>query len=325
MMAGLSRLQLKQFRQEGYLKLDGLLDPVKDLDPIRGEYTGVLDSLARNLYEAGKIPSTYSDLPFGERVIRIYADTGEVHAQYFDFALPQGNVKHDTPMWVGPAVFRAITNPRLLDNVQSIIGGEIYSNPVQHVRIKPPEQYVAKDEFGRAKLGATSWHQDNGVVLPVADESNILTVWFSLTDATEEQGCLQLVPGSHKEGLLTHCPGGPGGIEIPEHVLDRVRAIPVPTKRGDVLFLNKRTCHSSLSNVSNEIRWSFDLRYNPIGQDTGREAFPGFVARSLLDPASELKDPESWAHLWYETRKRMADAQIKGPFNRWKADAPGCA
>ena len=96
-MEGLSRSQLQQFRQEGYLKLDALLDPVKDLDPIIGEYTGVLDSLAQNLYEAGKIPSTYSDLPFGERVIRIYDDTGELHAQYFDFALPQGNVRHDTP------------------------------------------------------------------------------------------------------------------------------------------------------------------------------------------------------------------------------------
>jgi hypothetical protein len=92
-----------------------------------------------------------------------------------------------------------------------------------------------------------------------------------------------------------------------------------------VLFLNKRTCHNSLSNVSNDIRWSFDLRYNPIGQNTGREEFPGFVARSQQDPASELKDPKHWAQLWYETRKRLADDQIKGPFNRWKADVPACA
>tara|TARA_Y100001960_G_C14746477_1_gene865933 strand:+ start:964 stop:1989 length:1026 start_codon:yes stop_codon:yes gene_type:complete len=326
MMEGLSQSQLQQFEQEGYLKLDALLDPVKDLDPIIAEYDGVLDSLAHKLYEDGKIQSTYSDLPFGERVIRIYDDTGELHAQYFDFALPQGNVKHDTPMWVGPAVFRAITNSRLLDKVQSVIGSEIYSNPVQHVRIKPPERFIGSETNSVAGLvGVTSWHQDNGVVLPVADASNILTVWFSITDATEEQGCLQVIPGSHKEGLFAHCPGGPGGLEIPEQLLDRARAIPVPTKRGDVLFLNKRTCHNSLSNVSNNIRWSFDLRYNPIGQNTGREEFPGFVARSLKNPESELKDPKQWAHLWYETRKRLADDRIRGPFNRWKADAPVCA
>ena len=324
-MPGLSQFQLEQFDREGFLKVEGLLDPVRDLDPIISEYEGVLDKLARTLYEQGKLTSPYSELPFGERVIRIYAETGEVHAQYFDFALPKGSVQHDTPLWVGPAVFRALTNPRLLDAVESIIGGEIYSNPVQHVRIKPPERFVAKDGEGRALLGATNWHQDNGVVLPVADESDILTAWFSLTDAREEHGCLQVIPRSHREGLLTHCPGGPGGLEIPEQVLDRSRAIPLPTRRGDVLFLHKRTAHGSLSNVSDEIRWSFDLRYNPIGQETGRGVFPGFVARSRRDPDSGLRDPEVWAKLWYETRRRMAETDYDGRFDRWRADAPACA
>ncbi len=323
-MAGLSRSQLEQLHQQGYLKVEGLLDPTEDLDPVINEYHGVLDNLAHTLHQQGKIASTYEELPFGERVIRIYAETGEVHSQYFDFSLPRSNVRPDTPMWVGPAVFRALTNPQLLDAVESVIGGEIYSNPVQHVRIKPPERYVVTDDQGRARLGATSWHQDNGVVLPVADESNILTAWFSLTDAKEEHGCLQFVPGSHREGLLTHCTGGPGGFEIPEQVLDRSRAVPVPTKRGDVLFFHKKTCHSSLSNVSDVIRWSFDLRYNPIGQDTGRGMFPGFVARSRKDPASELRDPAAWAELWYQTRRRMVDG-VSEPSHRWLSDDPLCA
>lgn len=322
---GLSRSQLEQFDREGFLKIEGLLDPVEDLDPIIAEYHDVLDRLAHTLHEQGKLSSVYAELPFGERLIRIYTETGEVHSQFFDFSLPQGNVESDTPMWVGPAVFRALTNPRLLDAVESFIGGEIYSNPVQHVRIKPPERYVVKDEEGRARLGATNWHQDNGVVLPEADGSDILTVWFSLTDAQVEHGCLHVVPGSHREGLLTHCPGGPGGVEIPEQVLDRDRAVVLPTKRGDVLFLHKRTAHGSLSNVSDQIRWSFDLRYNPIGQETGRGVFPGFVARSRRDPGSELRDPAAWAELWYETRRRMAETNYNGAFNRWSADAPACA
>ena len=324
-MAGLNWSQLEQLHQQGYLKVEGLLDPIKDLDPVIDEYHGVLDNLAHALHQQGKIASTYSELPFGERVIRIYAETGEVHSQYFDFSLPRSNVRHDTPMWVGPAVFRALTNPQLLDAVESVIGGEIYSNPVQHVRIKPPERYVVTDDQGRARLGATNWHQDNGVVLPVADGSDILTAWFSLTDAKEEHGCLQFVPGSHREGLLTHCTGGPGGFEIPEKILDRGRAVPVPMRPGDVLFFHKKTCHSSLSNVSDVIRWSFDLRYNPIGQNTGREMFPGFVARSRKDPSSELRDPAAWAELWYETRKRMVDG-ISEPSDRWRGtNDPTCA
>ena len=324
-MAGLTAEQLAQFESQGYVKLEGLLNPEEDLNPIIEEYKTVLDHLAIELYEQGSLTSTYADLAFGERVIKIYAETGEVHAQYFDFSLPQGNVKHDTPLWVGPAVFNAITNPHLLDAVASVIGHEIYSNPVQHVRIKPPERYVARDEQGRPKLGATSWHQDNGVVLPVADDSNILTVWFSLTDAGEEHGCLQVIPGSHREGLFTHCPGGPGGIMIPDQVLTKEQAVPLPTKKGDVLFLHKRTAHASLSNTSNEIRWSFDLRYNPIGQATGRGAFPGFIARSAQHPERELRDPEAWAQLWYDTRQHLADTNYNESFNRWDADAPACA
>ena len=324
-MGRLTAELVAQFEDQGYLLVEGLLDPVADLDPIIEEYKGVLDRLAHELYERGQISSTYADLPFGERLIRIYQESGKVHAQYFDFSLPQGGVTENTPMWVGPAVFRAITNPRLLDAVESIIGPEIYSNPVQHVRIKPPEHLTPRDEKGRVQLGATPWHQDNGVVLPEADETEMLTVWFPLLDAPVEAGPLQVIPYSHREGLLTHCPGNIGGLTIPQQLLEMEQAVPVPMKRGDVLFLHRRICHASLSNVSDNIRWSFDLRYNPIGQPTGRGAFPGFVARSRAHPEQELHDPEVWAQLWHDTRRRLAEANYNKPFNRWDANAPVCA
>jgi ectoine hydroxylase-related dioxygenase (phytanoyl-CoA dioxygenase family) len=228
-------------------------------------------------------------------------------------------------MWVGPAVFRALRNERLLDAVESLIGPEIYSNPVQHVRIKPPEHLTPKDpKTGRVQLGATPWHQDNGVVLPEADDTEMLTAWFPLLDATVENGCLQVVPYSHRDGLLHHCPGGTG-LHVPEHLFEAGRAVPIPLKRGGVLFLTSRTCHSSLSNNSNDVRWSFDLRYNPIGQPTGRGAFPGFIARSRSHPETELRDPQAWEELWYDTRRRMAAENYDRPFNRWSAEHPVCA
>ena len=324
-MAHLSPEQVAQFEEQGYLVVEQLLDPQAYLDPIIEEYKGVLDRLAHDLYEEGKITSLYEDLPFGQRLIRIYQESGKVHAQYFDFSLPQGGVTEDTPMWVGPAVFHALTNSALLDAVESLIGPEIYSNPVQHVRIKPPEHLTPRDEKGNLQLGATPWHQDNGVVLPEADETDMLTAWFPLLDAPVEAGPLQVIPYSHRDGLRTHCPGGVGGLAIPEQLLEMEQSVPVPLKRGDVLFLTKRTCHSSLSNVSDNIRWSFDLRYNPIGQATGRGAFPGFVARSKANPESELHDAEAWAELWYATRRRMAEENYNQPFNRWDGKALVCA
>jgi ectoine hydroxylase-related dioxygenase (phytanoyl-CoA dioxygenase family) len=326
-MTHLSAAQMAQFEEEGYLLVEGLLDPAEDLDPIIEEYKGVLENLAQDLYVRGEISSTYDDLPFGKRLTQIYAESGKVHAQYFDFSLPQGNVQPDTPMWVGPAVFRALTNPRLLDAVESLIGPEIYSNPVQHVRIKPPEALTPTNDAGVPQLGATPWHQDNGVVLPEADETSMLTVWFSLLDAPEESGCLQVIPRSHREGILTHCPSGKKGfgLSIPEEMLAVEETVPLPTRRGDVLLFHRRTCHSSLPNVSDDIRWSFDLRYNPIGQNTGRGAFPGFVARSRANPESELHDPEVWAQLWYEARQHLAETAYNKPFNRWDGTEPVCA
>ena len=70
--------------------------------------------------------------------------------------------------------------------------------------------------------------------------------------------------------------------------------------------MHRLTMHASLSNHSQDVRWSFDLRYNPIGQPTGRGHFPGFVARSRQNPASELRDPAEWARLWHECRDRLA-------------------
>ena len=75
---------------------------------------------------------------------------------------------------------------------------------------------------------------------------------------------------------------------------------------------------------SDAVRWSFDLRYNPIGQPTGRGAFPGFVARSRQHPESELHDPAVWDQLWSDARDNLANRDM-GKFNRWNAENPVCA
>lgn len=324
-MAHLSSDQVALFKQQGYLVVEQLFEPEKDLDPIIEEYKGVLGNLAQELFAKGEIASTYAELPFGKRLTQIYAESGKVHAQYFDFSLPYPNIHEDTPMWVGPAVFHVMRNPRLLDAVESLIGPEIFSNPVQHVRIKPPERLTPMNaETGKVQLGATPWHQDNGVVVAEADDTEMLTVWFPLLEATVENGCLTVIPNSHRDGVLQHCPSG-AGLTIPERFFRKEDMIPVPMRRGDALFMHRRTCHASLSNNSNDIRWSFDLRYNPIGQTTGREVFPGFVARSRKNPQSELRQADAWADLWVQTRSRLAHAEIHPPLNRWATDDPACA
>jgi len=216
--------------------------------------------------------------------------------------------------------------------IKPIIGSEIYSNPIQHVRLKPPESRTPVYAGTKTvQLGATPWHQDNGVANEDADMTNMLTVWIPIWDASVEDGCLHVVPSSHIEGLKTHCPQsdrkdarGGFGLHIPDKLFRKNDAIPLPMKRGSVLLLNKMTCHGSLPNKSNRIRWSLDLRYNPIGEPTGRNTFPGFIARSKKNPNSELHDPIVWAESWLKARHDLSIAEEQ-TYNRWSTEHPACA
>ncbi|MSP14678.1 MAG: phytanoyl-CoA dioxygenase [Chloroflexi bacterium] len=323
-MPALSQSSIDQFHREGYLVVKGLLDPQTDLQPLVDEYDALLDSLADKWYAEGKLSSTFRDLPFGQKLTHIMVESGQAYYQHFDISLPQTGVQADTPMHLGPAVFRLLSNPKVLDVAECFVGHEIYSNPVQHVRIKPPQRLVPAN-MDNALVTVTDWHQDTGVVLPEADETNMLTVWLPITEATVENGCLRVVPRSHSGELLKHCPvdGKSKQVHIPTELLSS-NQIPVPMQPGDVLFLNRLTVHSSLPNISNDIRWSYDLRYNPTGEPTGRPWFPGFVARSQTHPETVISDPQEWAQLWLAARDTLSRRE-NPVFNRWDATDPVCA
>jgi len=328
-----ARVDVERFEDEGYLLIDDIFDPVRDLDPVVHEYTAKLDRVASEWHAAGKLPSTFSDLPFTQRFARILNAMGSAGYRPFDICL-SGKIVDTEPMeqsiHLGPAVFDLITHPRLLDVVEQLIGPEILSNPIQHVRIKPPESMLDESLYKRnTMVSAVEWHQDQGVALPEVDQTEMLTVWFPVGEATVENGCLCVIPGSHKRGLLLHCPSKPGqafDLRIPEEIRNAATphggadagagvrrgrvggagGFPVEMRRGSAIFFHRRTMHSSLSNKSAGVRWSFDLRYQPVGQPTGRPWFPAFVARSRRDPSSEIHDWRTWAKLWEDTRTRLA-------------------
>ncbi len=318
----LTREQIEQFHEDGYLAVDRLLDYELDIEPVIEEYQRLLDDLAEQWVAEGRLESAFSDLPFEERLVEVYR-AGCDYYQAFDIALPNGNIRADTPIHLGPAVFNLLRSPRLLSAVESLIGGEIYSNPIQHVRIKPPLDSVQKEDVDNALVSATRWHQDNGVALPEADETKMLTCWVAVSEATPENGCLQVLPKSHREGIALHCTVT-NQLGIPESMIEREQAKPVPLNPGGVLFFHPMCKHGSLDNNSDAFRWSFDLRYNPIGEATGRPHFPGFIAQSRENPESALDDHREWAKLWHDARARLADVEeIK--HNRWDKDDPLCA
>lgn len=328
-MVAISRpkVDLERFEEEGYLVVEDVLDVQRDLDPVVHEYEALLDAEIEHWHSEGKIPSAYGDLPFVRRLAAFLTEAGKPGYQAFDISLPLKNAKLATPMHLGPAVFNLLTSPRLIDVVEQFVGPEVASNPIQHVRIKPPESMLPAD-FKGSLVGQTDWHQDQGVALPEVDETEMLTVWLPVTDATEENGCLCVVPRSHLRGLATHCPARPGSARIGLHIPDELRGtdfVPVPIRRGGALFLHRQTMHASLRNLSSGARWSFDLRYQPVGQPTGRPWFPSFVVRSRQNPEREMHDWTVWADLWRTARQRLASGDPVEKTNRWDGSQPVCA
>jgi ectoine hydroxylase-related dioxygenase (phytanoyl-CoA dioxygenase family) len=309
-----------EFAQNGYVVVENLLDHQKTIQPILDDYAALLDRLAVRWHEEGKLPSTYADLPFPQRATAVISQISDVESYHLDISLPKlATYNAETPIHTSEAVFKLLIHPCLLDVVQLLIGGEIYSNPIQHARIKPPEAAVPSGAPGNSYLSATPWHQDQGVITADADDTDILSVWIPITDATEENGCLCMIPGSHREGLAPHC------FEIPAKFRNAY-VTPVPMKAGSALFFHRLTKHCSLPNHSNDIRFSFDLRYSPLGLPTGRDEFPGFVARSRQQPETALTDHHQWAALWETARNRLIERGDVVFSSRWRGVAqPDCA
>ncbi|MEO1997203.1 MAG: phytanoyl-CoA dioxygenase family protein [Planctomycetaceae bacterium] len=317
---------IAQLETDGYVVVRQLLDVSREIDPVIAEYEQLLDRLAGAWKQSGRIRTTCAGLPFSERLRRIVSEAELAYDLHFDISLPQADITPETPMHHGPAVFDLLRSRSLLDAVEQIVGPEIYSNPVQHTRIKLPERQLPD----RSRTGLTAqiaWHQDQGVITEDADDSEILTVWFPITRATLDNGCLAVIPGSHCDALAVHCrsrdPLTQGQVCIPDALVAQ-RGVPLPMDPGDVLFMHRKTQHCGLPNRSDEVRWSFDLRYQPTGQPTGRRWFPGFVARSRARPETELNDAEKWAASWRSARCELARSSDVA-FNRWKQGDPRCA
>ena len=312
--------QLDQFNEQGFLVINDVIDHQRVLNPLIDEYESRLNELCQLWQAQGQLHQAFTPSSFDECIKAVY-DAGLDYFQPLDISLPPEQITPDTPMHAGEAVFRLMTDPHLLDMVESILGPEITSNPIQHVRIKPPSSQLYENEI-RAHIGHTDWHQDRAVTLEEADQTRMVTVWLAVTDATVENGCLQVIPKSHRNPMLPHCPNPQ--LSIPFSQFNPNDAQPLPVRSGGIILFHPLTIHSSLCNVSEDVRWSFDLRYNVTGDPTGRPMFPSFVARSKSSPESEMRDPQAWRHLWHEAQMALCESPPV-EIHRWPHDAPVCA
>ncbi|MCS6858955.1 MAG: phytanoyl-CoA dioxygenase family protein [Abditibacteriales bacterium] len=271
----LTAAQMASFHENGYLVLENVLRE-DDLQPVVEEYSAVIDERARRLWAEGKVSSLYADEPFERRLARLAVEAPEVASEL------------DIMQVRGAATFRFLLNPKVLDIAESLVGGEIVCNPTQHLRAVLPVQQGARP---------TPWHQDAGVFWPEADPYFILTIWIPLVDATLENGCLEVLPQSHRLGLRRH-QMTPHGLTIPPEEIPPGDPVPLPVRRGSVILFHNYTLHRARPNESDTVRWSFDLRYHDAAVPTGRPFYPSFIVRSRLRPATVQDDYAMWRDRW---------------------------
>ena len=308
--------QKQTFDTEGVLVVESVI-PEDVRQRVIAEYTQLLDDMYAGWHTEGRVPPP-AKMDFYDKLLVAY-DAGCEWFQPMDITLPGSEIAADTPFHIGPAVMDLLTCEPLLDVVEDLIGPEITSNPIQHVRLKPPARTLRGSET-TAHIMATDWHQDQGVTHAEADGTKMVTVWVAMNDATVENGCLQVVPG--KPRMYPHCPKRQ--TSIADGFLDEAKARPLPVKAGGVVLFHPLTPHAAFNNVSDGFRWSFDIRYNVTGQPTGRAHFHDFVARSRAHPETEFRDWQAWREMWLATRAELAPkAHI--PLHRWSGDSPVCA
>ena len=336
MNGGLTNEQLAFFDANGILVVPDVLTDA-DTAPVEAEYAEVLDRAAAELYANGQISSSHDQLGFEEKYFAVLAEYPGIY-KYLAISLPLLNDVVDADAYrchSGPALFHLLRNPRILDVVESVLGGEISANPIQQIRLKPPLSRVPADVSGYSNIGRTTWHQDHGAAMDDATDTEMITVWVAMTDAPEEMGCLIATPTSHLSGELTlHCPGNNVGVAaenyIPQGLLNGKQTVTMPVSKGSVVVLSKWTEHAALDNVSDRLRWSFDLRYQVTGQPSGRPAFPTFVARSRADPSNEMTDSAEYAAQWRDAGAAILSGVYSGAIfeqDRWvrNQDNPLCA
>jgi ectoine hydroxylase-related dioxygenase (phytanoyl-CoA dioxygenase family) len=102
------------------------------------------------------------------------------------------------------------------------------------------------------------WHQDDGYT-PVSP-SPYLTLWLALNDATPENGCISVLPGSHKRGLLPH-KSSPIGLVCHESD-DPDQGVQVPVKGGSMAVFWSLTAHKSGVNRSQGPRKAYVIQYS---------------------------------------------------------------
>lgn len=180
----------------------------------------------------------------------------------------------------GDDIYGAICRSRrIVDSMEQLLGDEVYH---YHSKLSAKEPKVG---------GAWEWHQDygywyqNGCLFP-----DLASVFIALDPATRENGCLQLLKGSHRMGRIEHGRFGSQTGADPERVeaaMQRMERVYCEMEPGDAVFFHGNTLHSSDANLSDSPRWGLICCYNSRNNNPYKDSHhPSYTPLAKLDDSA---------------------------------------
>ncbi|KPP60617.1 hypothetical protein Z043_121367 [Scleropages formosus] len=217
-----------------------------------------------------------------EAFTQLEREFGEEYTQY---SLHNVHLKYD---WV----MGLVKHPKVLEPVKAILGPDVILLDSRFI-CKYPTQLkttssgegsktatsdtgnTSEESKGQVYNGAqdeadlpfVAWHQD--IRYWGLDGGSVLSVWLALDDSREDNGALQVIPGTHRSGLLPHQSSASAGNmlsvnqEIPEDLVETEKAVLCPLLAGQMSVHDGFLVHGSNPNTSNSRRCGFVIRYVP--------------------------------------------------------------
>ena len=275
----LSEEQTKQWEEDGYLLLKQAISlPI--IEGVRQRLSKRVGRIISEIKSEGLVEDEGKDLPFETRLLKVAG----THVNQFGRSWRN--------QVVGKEVYDLHHAEPLVTAIGEVTGTDVIGHPVFNVRPKLPNQ----------QLTVVPWHQDSGYFGVQSKSALIPTAWIPLVPVDETNGCLQVVAGSHKIGLLNHHTEDREGrfLEVLDSLIDKSQIITCPMEMGDALLFHNLTLHrSTVHTTSNMIRWAIDIRYVRDDDDAGAIYWkdPDFkwVIRSRTKPITPLG---AWLAKW---------------------------
>nr|XP_033802073.1 probable alpha-ketoglutarate-dependent hypophosphite dioxygenase [Geotrypetes seraphini] len=212
----------------------------------------------------------------------------EFGKEYTQYNLHNIHLEHE---WV----MNLAAHPLLLQTMTAILGPNVILLDSRFICKYPSSEVPHADNIAPY----VAWHQD--IKYWGFEGGPVASVWLALDEVNTENGVLQIIPESHKQGILEHQIAVISGNmltsnqEIPRHLVDAEKAVECPLKAGQMSIHDGLTVHASESNMSNRRRCGFVIRYVPTTaypvEDPERpRTFPATVLVSGMDELQHFAD-----------------------------------